>query len=162
MDYGDLLDNVAYNAEETQDLKDPIDHIMVEDTSLKIYRSGGDLVEDQFADTLIRAYFQYRKVGEEIHLKGIWNARHAKGLCFRLMFQYYLPHYFVISDNTHSSQGEAFWKRCIGEAERRNLPWAIIKDGIETDIPLENVWGKEAENFQFQIRINRLSESVAY
>jgi hypothetical protein len=158
MDYGDLLDNLAFNAEEAQELVQSKPEDFIADFGVSLYREEGDIIEDKFTDDLIRAYFQYRKTADTLHFKGIWNARHAKGLCFRLLFSYYLPHYHIVSDQVHSTQGERFWRRCIKEAEARGNRWAVLEDGQEIQAPLDDIWGSEERHFARQLKLFRVGE----
>lgn len=158
----DVLDNDALNQQEALELvksNQPIDQIKLGGTiKLSVYKTELESTIDYFvnATPLIVSCFMYKTNGKDMQITGVWNRKMSKGMCFNLFFEYYLPKVqSITSDNKHTTQGENFWKRLVGEAEKRKKTVkAVIKNNEEIDIDdLDKFWGKLPHFFEYKLRI---------
>jgi hypothetical protein len=163
--YGEDLDNNWYNVETAKEtLEDSsfkkVFNKKVFDVDLNLYRDHYE--EDKFQDywitdqPFISCYFLFKKVGKGLQSLGVWNHKTFKGTAKDLFFSYYLQNFdFIISDNKHSDQGEAYWRKIIKIAQTNgNAVKVVARDGTESDLEdLNNLWGSAEEFSNFRIKI---------
>jgi len=163
--YGEDLDSSWFNVEtaketlEDSSFKKVLDK-KVFDVDLNLYRDPYE--EDKFQDywitdqPFISCYFLFKKVEKGLQSLGVWNHKTFKGTAKDLFFSYYLQNFdFIISDNKHSDQGEAYWRKIIKIAQTNgNVVKVINRDGTESDLEnLNTLWGSAEEFSNLRIKI---------
>jgi hypothetical protein len=104
----------------------------------------------------ISCYFILEPSGGGVNSLGIWNHRTSKGSVRELFFSYYLKQYgFIVSDNKHTDQGEAFWKGVVERATKQGYPINILtRDKKEFDIDdVDAYWDNTNNFFDYRIKI---------
>ncbi len=163
--YGEELDDNWFNVETAKEtLQDPsFEKVLskkVFNVDLNLFRE--DHGEDKFQDywmtdqPFISCYFLFKKTGKGLQTFGVWNHKTFKGTAKDLIFSYYLKNFdFVISDNKHSNQGEAYWKKIVKIAQTNgNAVKVVTRDGIERNLTdLDNLWGSSEEFSNFRIKV---------
>ena len=159
----DILDNDALNQQEALELIENTDlHteqvILGNNINLTLYRTEFESTVDYFINStpLITAQVIYKMTNGNMQMHGAWNRKASKGMCFHLFFEYYLTKTnSITSDNKHTLQGEAFWKRLIKEAEKRNkIVKAVIDENKEVDLDdLDQFWGNTGAFYRYKLRI---------
>jgi len=161
--HGDVMDNLAYNIEDTKMLLSKSIPINVDvdyfDYQLRCIRENiKGIIYDSFITPKpeTRAQFIYIIKNGGMFIDSVWQWKASRGFAFRLLFDYYLKDYdFVVSGNKHSTQGEDFWKRIIDVGNKNgNKLSVLLTNGEEIDIDdKERFWGNAKEFYDYRIKI---------
>lgn len=163
--YGEELDDNWFNVETAKETlhdlsSEKVLSRKVFNVNLNLFRDSYE--EDKFQDywitdqPFISCYFLFKKTGKGLQSLGVWNHKTFKGTAKDLIFSYYLENFdFVISDNKHSDQGEAYWKNIVKIAETNgNAVRVVTRDGFESELKdLDNLWGSSEEFSNFRIKV---------
>jgi len=142
---GEDLDNNWFNVETAKETLE--DSSIVKVLSKKVFDVNLTLCRDSYEENkfqdywmtdqpFISCYFIFEKDEKGLQSLGAWNHRTFKGTARDLIFSYYLKEFdFVISDNKHFDQGEAYWKKMIKMAQTNgNAIRVITRDGTESEL----------------------------
>ena len=162
-----------FNKKEAAELTktERVDTFKFNGANLKLHRDhyNNDLFS---ADTwilnndFIACYFIFEKLHNGLRAGGVWNHKTFKGLCRKLIFNYYLKKFdFIISDNNHTDDGEGYWRKIIDEGFKRGHVIRIIyDDGREIDLQPyqlsmnDEIWGKSDPFYSERIKIYSLNK----
>ena len=158
-----FMDNISVNTEDTQASISNLTKTFSEDIlgrALDLYRdSYSEAIEDSWVDPVVgctAVKFNFYKRGEGLQSSGVHQLRQYPNIARYLIFNYYLEHFaFVQSDRLQSTQGESYWKKILGQAQREGYRVTVMNDKQETELSkdLEQYWGREPQHAASSFKI---------